>query len=127
MLLGAVAIGLVHIGLQSFTLKGAMGNRWSYGPRDEPAQMTPLAGRMERASRNFFESFPLFATVILIATFTHTSNSLTLYGAHMYLWGRLAYIPAYWTGWPMIRTFFWQVATLGIVVVGAGLAMEAGV
>src|SRR5215218_750316 len=51
--------------------------RWSAGPRDE--KMPPLrgvAGRLDRALRNFMETFPLFAAVVLVAHLSATHNAL---------------------------------------------------
>ena len=51
--------------------------RWSAGPRDE--KMLPLrgvAGRLDRALRNFMETFALFAAVVLAAHVSATHNAL---------------------------------------------------
>ena len=114
-------IGLVHIGAQSFSYKGQVGNAYSIGPRDDETPATGFAGRMQRAQRNFGESFPLFAAAALAVVVAGKTGALSATGCGLYLFGRALYIPAYASGLPWVRTVFWQIATIGIVVVLAAL------
>ncbi|MCW5727164.1 MAPEG family protein [Parvibaculum sp.] len=116
MLFWASVLGLVQVGLQSLAFKRQAGNAYTVGARDEPLPPTGLAGRMERALRNFLETFPIFAAVILAVYATERTNQWSEIGAQIYFWGRLAYIPAYAAGLPWVRTFIWQIATVGIVL-----------
>ncbi|MBX3488967.1 MAPEG family protein [Parvibaculum sp.] len=116
MLFWASVLGLVQVGLQSLSFKRQAGNAYTVGARDEPLPPTGLAGRMERALRNFLETFPIFAAVILAVYATERTNQWSEIGAQIYFWGRLAYIPAYAAGLPWVRTFIWQIATVGIVL-----------
>ncbi|MBX3496607.1 MAG: MAPEG family protein [Parvibaculum sp.] len=116
MLFWAAVLGIVQVGLQSLSFKKQAGNAYTVGARDEPLPLTGLAGRMERALRNFLETFPIFAAVILAVYATERSNQWSEIGAQIYFWGRLAYIPAYAAGLPWVRTFIWQIATVGIVL-----------
>lgn len=116
MLFWAAALGLVQVGAQSFAFKAQVGNAYTVGARDEYRPATGLAGRMERALRNFLETFPIFAAVVLAVYATERSNQWSEIGAQVYFWGRLAYLPAYAAGLPWIRTFIWQIATVGIVL-----------
>ena len=116
MLFWASVLGIVQVGLQSLSFKKQAGNAYTVGPRDEPLPPAGFAGRMERALRNFLETFPIFAAVILAVYATERTNQWSEIGAQIYFWGRLAYIPAYASGLPWIRTFIWQIATIGIVL-----------
>ncbi|MDO8839424.1 MAG: MAPEG family protein [Parvibaculum sp.] len=116
MLFWAAVLGLVQVGLQSLTFKKQVGNAYTVGARDEPLPPTGLAGRMERALRNFLETFPIFAAVILAVYATERSNQWSEIGAQIYFWARLAYVPAYAAGLPWVRTLIWQIATIGIVL-----------
>jgi len=116
MLFWAAVLGIVQVGLQSLSFKKQVGNAYTVGARDEPLPPTGLAGRMERALRNFLETFPIFAAVILAVYATERSNQWSEIGAQIYFWGRLAYVPAYAAGLPWVRTFIWQIATIGIVL-----------
>jgi uncharacterized MAPEG superfamily protein len=67
-----------------------------------------------QASRNFSGTFPLFAAVVLAAQLTGTHDALTEWGARPYFWGRLACVPLYAAGVPLIRSLVWNVPTTGI-------------
>jgi uncharacterized MAPEG superfamily protein len=116
MLFWAAVLGLVQVGVQSFALKAQEGNAYTVGARDLHRPAAGLAGRLERALRNFLETFPIFAAVILAVYATERSNQWSEIGAQVYFWARLAYVPAYASGLPWIRTILWQVATIGIVL-----------
>lgn len=124
MLLGSAALGLVHVSGQSFALKLAVGNRWTVGARDESVDPGPVAGRWQRALDNFLETFPLFAAVLLLALITERTNAFTAYGALLYFFGRVAYLPAYLSGVSWVRTFIWQFSMIGFVLVGVGVGIH---
>jgi len=125
MLFWTALLGLVQIGLQSLTFKRQVGNEYTVGPRDERIPATGLAGRMARALRNFLETFPIFAAVILAVYATERSNEWSEIGSQIYFWGRVAYIPAYAFGLPWLRTIIWLIATIGILLCMVPLFDEA--
>ena len=75
------------------------------------------AGRYHRALRNFLETFPLFAAAIMTVHAAERLGAWSETGSALYLFGRIVYFPIYILGIPRIRTVFWQIATLGIVLV----------
>lgn len=118
-LLGAAAVlGLVHI-LWAVNVKTAQyGTEWNMSARDaEMPPLKPLAGRLARAQANFFETFPLFAAVLLGALAADRLGWKTELGAHLYLWARLIYLPLYAAGIPKVRTLVWLVSLAGLVLV----------
>jgi uncharacterized MAPEG superfamily protein len=99
------------------------GYRWNAGPRDEVLPpLTGVAGRLNRALRNFLESFPLFAAAVLIASAANIHNDLTLWGAWLYVLGRVVYVPLYAFGVRYVRSLAWNVAVLGIFLILSGIA-----
>ena len=117
MLILSVVLGIVQIVAASHAASLQRGYRWTASPRDEKVPpLRGVAGRLDRALRNFVETFPLFATVVLVAHVTDTHNALTVLGAQLYFWGRLAYVLLYAAGVPVIRSLVWNVATLGILL-----------
>jgi uncharacterized MAPEG superfamily protein len=60
--------------------------------------------------------FPLFAAVVPAAYVSDIHNALTVWGAQLYFWARVAYVPLYAAGIPLIRSLVWNVATLGILL-----------
>jgi uncharacterized MAPEG superfamily protein len=117
MLALAVVLGLVQIVAASHSASLQRGYRWTASPRDEPTPpLRGVAGRLDRALRNFLETFPLFVAVVLAAHVSETHNALTEWGARLYLWGRVAYVPLYVAGIPLVRSLVWNVATVGIML-----------
>jgi uncharacterized MAPEG superfamily protein len=121
-LFGAMVLGLVHLTAASFTFKAQVGNAYSVGPRDEGLQPTGMAGRLDRAQRNFLETFPIFAAaVVLLEVLGRTGSGLSEWGVGLYLAGRVLFLPLYALGLPWVRTFSWNLATLGLVLAMAGV------
>ncbi len=117
-------LALVHVGAQSFALKAAVGDAWTRGPRDDvPATRAHLAGRLERALRNFLETAPVFLALVLATHVSARVAPLIGAGAAVYLCARAAYLPAYASGLPHLRTACWLVATLGLVAMLIGVAL----
>ena len=122
MLTLSVVLGVVQIIAASHAASLQRGYRWTASPRDEKVEpLVGVAGRLDRALRNFGETFPLFVAVILVAHATDTHDVLTEWGARLYLWGRVAYVLLYAAGVPVIRSLVWNVATIGIGLIVAAL------
>jgi uncharacterized MAPEG superfamily protein len=117
-LVGATALGLIHLSAASFTFKAQVGNAYSVGPRDDDLQPAGMAGRMARAHRNFLETYAYFAALVLLVHVTGTAGPWSAWGASLYLAGRIVFLPLYAIGIPWLRTFSWNVATLGLVLIG---------
>lgn len=121
-LLAAMVLGLAHLTAASFTFKAQVGNAYTVGARDEDIRPTGVAARLDRAQRNFLETFPIFvAAVLLLETLERTGGWLSLTGAAIYVGGRTLFLPLYAAGVPWLRTFSWNVATLGLVMVTAAV------
>jgi uncharacterized MAPEG superfamily protein len=119
MLLSASLLGLVHIAAASFTFKAQVGNRYTVGARDENLQPSGTAGRMFRAQQNFMETYPIFAVCVVLTHLTDSYGIFSLSGSILYLFGRTLFLPLYAIGVPWLRTISWNIATLGLVLVGA--------
>jgi uncharacterized MAPEG superfamily protein len=116
-LFAAMVLGLVHLTAASFSFKAQVGNRYTVGPRDEDIRPKGLAGRLDRAQRNFVETFAIFAAAVLMAHMLDRNGALSEVGALLYIGGRIAFLPLYAWGVPWLRTFSWNIATLGLVLV----------
>ena len=117
MLALSIVLGLVHIVLASHAASLQRGYKWTASPRD--AVVPPLsgvAGRLDRACRNYLETFAFFAAAVLMANTAGRHDALTMWGAQLYFWGRAAYLPLYAFGIPLVRSLAWNVATVGIVL-----------
>lgn len=125
MLVFSVVLGIFQIIAASHAASLQRGYRWTAGARDEKTQpLRGVAGRLDRALRNFLETFPLFAAVVLAAHVTETHNALTEWGARLYFWARVAYVPLYAAGVPVVRSLVWNVATVGIALLVVALFLR---
>ena len=123
MLALSIALGLVQIVLNSQSKNLQHGYWWAAGSRDEPRPpLAGVAGRLERALSNFLEAFPLFAAAVLIVQAAGKHDWMTVWGAQLYFWARMAYVPLYVLGVPLLRSLIWNVATFGIILILASLA-----
>ena len=126
LLAAAVMLGLVQLGLAAAWARRQYGMVWAISARDEP--MPPLQGvaaRLDRAFRNFMDTFPMFAAAVLAAEVLGRHNDWTVLGASIYLAARIVYLPLYGFGVVMARSLVWIVATVGIAMVLLGLFQTA--
>jgi uncharacterized MAPEG superfamily protein len=125
LLAASVVLGLVHIIIVSHLQSRQHGYRWTASSREQSvAPLTGIAGRAERALRNYLETFPFFATAILIITITNTHSWLTVLGAHFYFWGRIVYATLYTADLPLARSLVWNIPTIGILMNVAALLLK---
>jgi uncharacterized MAPEG superfamily protein len=114
----AIALGLIQIVLCVGTTLVVRGVPWGVGPRDEPGKASGrIGGRIERAYKNFLETFPMFAVAVLVDHALGKSTPLTVLGAQLYIWARLIYVPAYVVAVPFTRTLVWSASLVGILLV----------
>ena len=116
-LYAAMVLALVHLTAASFSFKAQVGNRYTIGPRDEALRPSGVAGRLDRAQRNFLETFPVFVAAVLMQHLLDRTGGLGAIGASLYIAGRVIFLPLYAWGVPWLRTFSWNIATLGLVLV----------
>ncbi len=115
-LFAAVVLGLVHVSADSFSFKAQVGNEYTVGPRDEEIQREKVAGRLHRAARNYTENLVMFGCMVFLLHAADELGRLSLIGAWMWIAGRVAYLFAYASGIPWVRTICWQVAAVGLVL-----------
>src|ERR1700759_77437 len=89
----SIILGLVHVVLAATAGTLQRGLPWALGPRDgEHPPVGPIAGRLERAWRNFLETFPLFVAAVLIEVTVAKHNAqLGSLGVRLYFYARVAY------------------------------------
>jgi uncharacterized MAPEG superfamily protein len=111
----ATALGIFQLMLSVSFNVADRGLPYGVGPRDEPPkQLGRAASRIERAYRNFLETF---AAAVLLVHALGKSTALSVLGAQFYIWARLFYVPAYVIAIPYTRTACWMVSVVGIVMV----------
>ncbi len=87
------------------------------GNRENMPEITGWAGRAQRAHRNMLESLVLFAILVLTAKAAGVSNAMTLLGAQLFFWGRVAHAVIYIAGIPWARTAAWAVSIVGLILI----------
>jgi len=118
----AILLGFAHIFIAANAATKIRGVDWNAGPRDEPkAPLHGIAGRLDRASKNYLETFAFFAAAVLIAHLANRHNILTIYGAWIYLIARIAYLPLYAAGVPYWRSVAWGFGFFATLAILAGL------
>ena len=102
----AVQGAMMQVGLASL-----MGNR------EGMPDIRGWGGRAARAHRNMLENLVLFAALVLVAAAAGKTNDMTLLGAQIFLWARVAYALVYLVGLPWIRTGVWAVSVIGLAMI----------
>ena len=116
MLAWSIALGLVHVLLGATLMTAQRGLKWNTSARDGEAKpLTSAAARVDRALRNFLETFPFFAAAVLAVVLTQRTSPETALGAQVYFSARLAYVPLYAAGIPYVRTLAWAASLWGLL------------
>ena len=114
----ACLLGLAHIFIAGNARSKELGVKWNMGARDEKVKnLSPLTQRLLRAQSNFFETFPLFASAVLIVAVSHSYSVYSYWGSLIYLLTRIIYLPLYALGIPVVRTITWLLSIAGILLV----------
>ena len=91
------------------------------GNREPPLEITGWAGRAKRAQHNMIENLVPFAALVLVAVAAGKTNNMTLLGAQIFFWARVAYTGVYIAGIPWLRTGVWFVSVVGMILIFAQL------
>ena len=86
------------------------------GNREHLPEIQGWAGRAARAHNNMLESLVLFAVLVLVAQVANVHNAMTLLGAQLFFWGRVAHAVVYVAGIPWVRTAAWGVSVVGLLL-----------
>ncbi|MEP7314106.1 MAG: MAPEG family protein [Pseudomonadota bacterium] len=122
-LLGAsVLLGLLYIVIAVGLATKVRGLQWNAGNRDGDVKpLTGAAGRAQRASSNFLETYPLFVAAVLAVVLAGKTSAYTALGVQLYFWARFIYLPVYIMGITYVRTVVWVVSVIGLLLVAWGL------
>jgi len=90
MLAWAIVLGLAQLAIAATATTGQRGLMWGAGARDgDPPPVNALAARLDRAFRNFLETFGFFAAAVLLLHATGRGNTSSAMGAQLYFWARV--------------------------------------
>src|SRR5262245_30567693 len=116
-LIWSVALTVVLVVIAALGALQEVGLPKLAGNREVMPEMMGWAGRAERAHRNMLESLVLFAVLVLVARALDVSNSMTVLGAQLFFWGRLAHAALYIAGITWVRTAAWLVSIVGLLLI----------
>lgn len=120
-LFAAMLLAAVQLTLSSVLTLRQLGGAYVLGPRDEPREVTGLAGRFVRAHRNLLEILPQFVAALFLVHAAHAAGLLSAVGAWTFVLARSAYIPAYAFAPAGVRPICWLVAQAGIFLIVADI------
>ncbi|HXP05161.1 MAG TPA: MAPEG family protein [Stellaceae bacterium] len=117
LLLWSVALTFIEVVIAAMAASAQIGLGTLAGNRETHSTLHGFAGRAQRAHRNMLESLPLFIALVLIAQITNKASPMTLLGAELFFWGRLAHWLIYLAGIPWLRTLAWAVSVVGMILI----------
>jgi len=98
------------------------------GARDDLPVTSTYGARSERALRNLGEALVIFLPLALL---TQNADNLpaalgqtaadAVFGAQIFVLARIAYLPAYLLGIPIIRSVIWSVGVVGLAIMALTL------
>ncbi len=122
MLFLSCLLGVLQLFLAAAAATKERGLKWNLSSRDQsPPPLSGIAGRLERAFKNFMETFPFFIAATVIVQITGMANTSSSLGAQLYFWARLLYVGIYALGIVGVRTLVWMVSLIGLLMVFSAL------
>ena len=91
------------------------------GNRDDLPPPKTFHGRASRTVANHIEGLAMFAPLVLVGAAISVSTPLTVLGAQVFAYARLAHAVIYLLGLPWLRAVAWGVGMAGIGMVLAGV------
>ncbi|MCL6683792.1 MAPEG family protein [Sphingomonas alba] len=112
------ALLIAHIVIAAVFKTGQYGLKWDFSARDEiPSPPSEATGRLIRAQANFEETFPIAIVALLGVVIAGRTSEATALGGWIWLGARVAYLPLYWVGIPVVRTIVWLASVAGLVMI----------
>ncbi|MFM9862687.1 MAG: MAPEG family protein [Micropepsaceae bacterium] len=116
MLALSVALLFVLVLIQAAAGTQAQGLTNMMNDRDNLGPPSVWQARTKRCVDNHREGLILFAPLALIAAHQDISTTMTLWGAQLFFYSRVAHAVVYLLGLPYIRPLFWGVGIVGTIM-----------
>lgn len=113
----SVLLSIVHMLIAVTALFLHSGLMVTAGNRANLPELPGWGGRSVRANANMSQNLVLFAAVVLAVVVTGTTNNMTLLGAQLFFFARVAYAVCYIGGIIWLRTASWLVSIAGVLLI----------
>ncbi len=117
MLALSVALLFVLVIIQAAAGTQAQGAMTMANNRDNLGPPSVWQARTKRCVDNHREGLIMFAPLVLIAAHQGISTSLTVLGAQLFFYSRVAHAVVYLAGLPYIRPIFWAIGIVGTIMI----------
>ena len=118
-----LSVGLLMLTLLIQASAGILSNGLmaQAGSRDELPEKRVFHARVTRLRDNMIENLLMFAPVVLVAQAMGVSNDMTILGAQLFFFSRLAHAIIYLAAVPLVRPIAFAVAWAGIILIACQL------
>lgn len=113
----ALLLALAHLAVFAVAANLELGVRYTTGPRDEPPDLSKKCARLGRAYENYLETLPWFIAAVVVTHLAGKVDEVTIWAGWAYLGARVMYVPAYYSGVPLLRSIIWSVAAGAIFLI----------
>ncbi len=117
MLALSVALLFVLVLIQASAGTQAQGLLKMANARDDLGPPSVWQARTKRCVDNHREGLILFAPLVLIAAQLDISNTMTVWGAQLFFYSRIAHAVVYLAGLPYVRPLFWAIGIVGTIMI----------
>jgi uncharacterized MAPEG superfamily protein len=117
MLVYSVALLVIVIAIQATAGILAQGLTAMAGSRDNLGEPSQFQSRSKRVAENHKEGLLIFAPLVLAAAAAGVSTEMTVLGAQLFFYSRVAHAIVYLAGWPWIRPLVWAVGLVGSLLI----------
>lgn len=121
-LIWSAALAFLYLTVQSTAYRLDYGVKFAGSQRDNERPPNKWAARGEKALRNFLETYGIFLALAIATEISGRSGGLTQWGTQIWFWARVAYLPAYFVEVPLVRSAFWSISLVGLVMLFIGVA-----
>lgn len=116
MLALSVALLFVLVMIQAMAGVQSQGLWPMAGPRDSLQPVASWHARTLRCVDNHREGLIMFAPLALIAAHLDIHTTMTVWGAQLFFYSRVAHAVVYLAGLPYIRPAFWGIGIVGTLM-----------
>ena len=114
----ATVLLIVLVGVQAVAGILANGLPAQAGNRDNLPPSKTFHGRASRTVANHIEGLVMFAPLAIACTMTNMSTPMSVLGAQIFFYSRVAHAVLYLLGVPWLRAAAWGASIVGTVMVG---------